>query len=252
MHKTSSLPISVPLLLWLLIWALVPTLVTQRAAADSKDFPRAVIVPGSCIKTLTPDRGSVVVTADVLKADLPAASAESLQIYTKVKNAVQALNLKDVEFTTTESSFQEEKEWRKEKSISKGFRARMGLQVSTTEVARLGEVLGLAGKQGIRQVSGLNTFVSPERAKFERESCLEEAVKNARAKAESIGRAASTKVGRVLEVVEQTEGQGPVSPMRNARTFSAQMEMAAAPAAASVDTGTEKLTVNISATFAFD
>ena len=236
----------------LLALTLVSSFYSVIAKADSKEFQRAVTVTGSCIKTLTPDRGSVAVTADVLKPDLSSASAEALQIYTKVKSAIQALKLKDAEFTTTESSFQEEKEWRKEKSISKGFRARMSLQVSTTEVSRLGEVLGLAGKQGIRQVSGLNLSVSPERTKIERENCLEEAVKNARAKADSIGRAAGTKIGRVLEVVEQQEAGGPVYPMRNVRTFSAAADMNAGASAATVDAGTEKLTVNIAATFAFD
>lgn len=233
------------------IFGILLFLLPSLSFADAKEFRRSVTVTGSCLKSLTPDRGSVIVTADALKPDLASASAEAIETYNKMRAAVQALKLKDAEFTTTESSFQEEKEWRKDKSISKGFRARMGLQISSSEVSRLGEVLSLAGKQGIRQVSGLSTFVSPERAKVERESCLEEAVKNARAKADSIGRAAGAKIGRVLEVVEQGESGGPVYAMKSQRVFAAQMDQAGA-SAATVDAGTEKMTVNIAATFAFD
>ncbi len=223
-------------------------LVVSAANAQAK-FERAITVTGSCLRSVVPDRSSVVVVADVLKPDLQTASNEAMDVYNKMRKAVQGLNLKDLELATSESTFQEEREWQKDRAVFKGFRARMGLKVSTSEVSRLGEVIAIASKHGIRQISSLSTFVSPERSKAERESCLEEAMKNARAKADIVAKAASAKVGKILEVTEQPADGGIVVPPMRMRTMKAEMQAADAPV---VEAGSEKMTVNIIATFGID
>ena len=209
---------------------------------------RAVTVTGSCLRSILPDRGAVTITANILEPDMGAASKKAMDLYDKMKKGVKALNLKDLEMTTTESTFFEEHEWQKDRQVSKGFRARMGLQASTTETARLGEVIALATKLGVKQVSGLSMFLSPERMKAERESCLEEAVKNARSKADSVAKAAGVKLGRVLNVQEGSQNDSPPPrPM-----YSAMREAKMADAAPSLESAPERITVDVLASFALD
>jgi uncharacterized protein len=212
---------------------------------------RSVTVTGTCIRSTLPDRGAVTVVADVLAQNLQEASKKSTEQYEAVRKAVQKLNLKDLELSTSESSFQEEREWRSDKSVFKGFRARLGLRVSTSETSRLGEVIAIAAKQNIRQVSGLSMFLSPEKTKVERESCLEEAVRNARAKAETVAKAASAKIGRVLTVTEGVRQEEVVRP------FGVDKRMAMGVAedasqAPMIETAAEKISVEVVASFGLD
>lgn len=225
--------------------------VASTANAQTMAFQRSVSVTGNCLRAVQPDRGSLVVTADVQAQDLQTAAKKSTETYERVKKAVQKLGLKDLELTTSEYNFQEVREWQKDRNVFKGFRARMGLSVSTSEISRLGEVIALAANEGVRDVSSLNTFLSLEKSKIEREACLEDAVKNARSKAETIARAASSKLGRVLAVSES--GAAPMPPP--APMFKAAMRgMAedASVAAPGVDAGPQRISIDVSVTFGLD
>jgi uncharacterized protein len=212
---------------------------------------RSVTVTGSCIRSALPDRGAVNLVADVLAQNLQEASKKSTEQYEAVRKAVQKLNLKDLELSTSESSFQEEREWRGDKSVFKGFRARLGLRVSTSEPSRLGEVIAIAAQQNIRQVSGLSMYLSPEKTKAERESCLEEAVKNARSKAETVAKAASARIGRVLSVTESVRQDDVVRPfaMEKRMAMGVAEDASQAPM---IETATEKISVEVVASFGLD
>lgn len=209
----------------------------------------SVSVTGNCLRSVQTDRGSITVTADVLSKDLPSAARQATEAYERVKKAVQKLNLKNMEISTSEYNFQEVREQEKNRMVSKGFRARMGLTVSTSEISRLGEVITLAAKEGIRDVGSLNAFLSPEKQKVEHEACLEEAVKNARSKADVIAKAASSKLGRVLGVQENGGGFAPPPmPMR----FKGRFEMAADAemASPSIDAGPQRISLDLNVVFA--
>lgn len=211
----------------------------------------SVSVSGSCLKAVQPDRGSITLTADSQSLDLKTATKKSTESYDRLKQAIQKLNLKDVEITTSEYTFQEVREWEKDRSVFKGFRARMGMSISTSEIARLGEVISIASKEGIRDVGALNAYLSPEKLKTEREGCLEEAVKNARSKAETLAKAASTKIGSVLGIQETGGGLEARSPMPMRQMMMKGMAAdVAAEASPSIDAGPQRISIEVSVVFA--
>ncbi|HVK62068.1 MAG TPA: SIMPL domain-containing protein [Bdellovibrionales bacterium] len=216
---------------------------TQAFALD-----RIISTSGTCTKSVVPDRGSITVVANVQDMDLNKASKRATEAYEKMKAAVQKLGLKDVEIKTTEYDLSEVREWEKERSVFKGFRARMGLGVETSEINRLGEVIALAAKQGLREVGQLQTFMSDKKSAEERESCLEDAIGNARSKASRMAKAANGKVGKVIAMVES----GTMMPPPVLRMAKAEMMAADAPAGASVDPGTQKLAVSVDVTFSLE
>lgn len=211
------------------------------ASADE----RSVTVKGACLRNLLLDRGSVTVTSDILDKDVSVASKKVTGSYNKFRDAVQKLNLKDLQLTTTESSTYEQKDWVNGKEVSRGYRVRMGLQVSTSETSRLGEVIAVAGQHGIKSVGGLSLFLSPEKLKTERESCLEEATRNARAKANSVAIGAGMKLGKALRIQEDSAGGDSPAFLRQAPMMAERKEMDVAP----VDSAPEKFNVEVTATF---
>lgn len=163
---------------------------------------RTVSVSGNCIKKVSPDRGTVTLVAQYTEKTAQLASQKAMATYEKIRQAVQKMNLKDVELQTSEYSVQEQFDYINNKSISKGMRASLGLQITTSEISKLGEVIALSQKFEINRVTDLSTFLSADKSKSTREDCLVEAIKNARSKAEKMAESAKAKVGNVQLIDE--------------------------------------------------
>lgn len=211
-----------------------------------------VTVRGTCLKSITPDRGSVTLTAKVKEKDAGAAVQKATDFYNKLLEKSKALKLKDAEYSTTNYSVNEEHDWSSNKRVSLGFTARMGLEVSTSEIKRLGDIIKIGSELKLEEAGNLVMFVSETKMKNEYESCLEEATKNAKIKAESIAKGASVRLGKLIEISESgTTPPHPPLPMMMAKSARAEYaaDMASAPEVSTKDT---KITVNVEATFGLD
>jgi uncharacterized protein len=133
--------------------------------------------------------------------------------------------------------------------VFKGYRARIGLSVATSETSRLGEVIAIASKEGIREVGALSTYLSDEKSKTEREACLEMAVQNAFAKASRMAKAAGAKVGKTMSIVE--DGASAPPPPRPVYRMAMDMEAKAA-SAPTIEASSGNITVNVDVTYALE
>ncbi len=208
---------------------------------------QGISVEGICNRRTVPDRGAISVTADALEKDIKAAVSKATDSYERVRSAVKRLNLENMDIETSEYSVQEEKVWEKDRLVSKGFRARMGLRVTSSNIQKLGEVIAIAAKENIRDVGALSTYLSPEKLKQEQMACLEEAATHARAKADKLAAALGAKVGALVSISEiKPEGSSPhpVVMMEARAKFAAD-----APAAPNVEAGKQDITTTVYATF---
>ncbi len=209
-------------------WVLGAALVANCGSAFASDTPpRQVSVSGHCIRTVTPDRGALVLTVDVLEKDLRSATRQASLTYDRLKQAIEKLGLSELNLTTSEYSVREERQWEKDRAVFKGFRARLGLRVVSSSIERLGEVMSIGSREGVQDVGALQTFLSEERRLKEQMECLKQAAENARAKAERLASALGARVGEAIRVSEQ--GAGGPGPMPK-HTMMMAME-AGAPAA---------------------
>jgi hypothetical protein len=163
---------------------------------------RTVSVSGNCIKKVSPDRGTVTLVAQYTEKTAQVASQKAMATYEKIRQAVQKMKLKDLELQTSEYSVQEQFDYVNNKSVSRGMRASLGLQITTSEISKLGDVIALSQTLEINRVTDLSTFLSAEKSKETREDCLVEAIKNARSKAEKMAESAKAKVGNVQLIDE--------------------------------------------------
>jgi uncharacterized protein YggE len=231
----------------LLSWAVLAVGVQSVFAGDAP--PRSVSVSGHCVRTVTPDRGSIVLTVDVLEKELKSATRQAAQTYDRLKVAVEKLSLADLNLTTQEYSVREDRQWENNKTVFKGFRARLGLRVVTSSIDKLGEVIAIGSREGVQDVGALQTFLSEEKRLKEQMECLKQAAENARAKAERLASSLGAKVGEVLRVSEQGAG-GPVPMPRH----ELMMAMEAAPMAKSmpapsIAAGSQTLELDVDVSF---
>jgi uncharacterized protein YggE len=228
-----------------LILSAVLGAILVSSAAHAESETRRVTVSGKCTRQVTPDRGAIVVTADFRDDDLQRASKRATEAYERARDAVKRLNLKDVELRTVEYSMGEVREWEKDRQVFKGYRARMGLRVATSQVDKLGEVIAIATREGLREVGGLKSFLSEAQQLAEQVACLQDAAQNARSKAEKLAAALGARVGETLLVTESGGFQSPPERM---------MVMDAAPGAGasppSIEAGQQTLSLAVEVAFA--
>lgn len=231
----------------LVVFCLTLTTTAVVLAAESL---RQITVRGTCLKSIIPDRGSVVLYAKHRDKNAGTAVAKATEIYNKLLEKAKALGLKNVAFETSEYNLHEEFDWSNNKKTSLGFIAKMGLLVSTSEIARLGEVIKIGADLNLEEGGGLSTFVSDARLKEEREACLEEATKNARSKAERMAKGAGVKLGKTLLLNEEGTNQPTPRPIYPASLKGAiQMRSMEESAPADIQAKEQKLTVNIEASY---
>ena len=130
--------------------------VFATGGAAAAENPRSVSVSGECIRTVVPDRGAVTITAEVKESDAKRARNGANRIYEAVRSRVSKLNLPDANVSTAEYLSEEVREWEKDKMVSKGFRTRIALRVETSDHSRLSEVIEIASREGVKQMSGMS------------------------------------------------------------------------------------------------
>lgn len=231
------------------LFAIILISMHEQAHANPKD--RLVSVTGECSLNVTADRGSLTVTIDHLNKEVKPATQKTAEVYSQFKKEVEAMNLKNLELKTSEYQVYEQKDWENNKHVSKGFRARMGLNVSTEDIARLGDIMNVAGKLGITDVGNLNTYASEGKLKGLENQCLKDAALDAKKKAETLASALGAKIKEVV-TINTSEVNLPMPRPFQQQMMHKSMRTMEAASSAEVEGGKEKYSLKIQATFRID
>lgn len=222
-------------------------LLSSVGVVHAAEAPRTVSVTGSCIRNVIPDRGAVNLTAESRDGDAKRAQTTAARSYEAVRSKAVALKLADGELTTSEYSSEEVREWEKDKMVSRGFRTRIGLRVETSDTARLGEVMEIASREGIKQISGMQLFVSSKKLLDEKMACLKDAAEQARAKADTLAKSLGAKVGEVVLIQESSSPYSPgPMPMVSGMMAMDAMERSPAP---KIEAGKVEVSMTVNVTF---
>lgn len=172
-----------------------------RADSDKK-----VTVSGQCTNEVSPDRGSIVFVVENTTKDVKDAIQKTTQAHEKLRDELKKLKIKDLELSTSEYTVFEKKEWEKDKSVSKGFSARLGVRATTPEISKIGDLIATAAKLGIKETNSLNLHLSEQKLLDEKKKCLDVAAKNAREKADALAKSMNVRIGKVLQIIERGSG----------------------------------------------
>lgn len=235
----------------LAIFSLIGPLHAQVARQEPDDS-RGIIVSGECLTKVIQDRGSVVIGATTVAKSTREASERVIKAHESLKNRVAELQLKEYIVETAEYSVDQECSYDQGRRRCEGFRARLATRFETSEIGRIGEIIGISSQQGSEEVSDLSTFASPDTLKKAREACLEVAMKNAASKAQILARGAGVTLGK-LQLVREVAGRGSDYPIPMAkRAFEAAAMSDAASAGPSIDARPLDLKVEITAQYGID
>lgn len=189
----------------MIFWPLSLLLISLSSFATD-DY---IQVQGKCTTKVTPDRVMVTFTAENQSKDQKEAFKKTNQQIEGLKADIKKLNLEKLEIRNSSYNVYPVQEYLNNKVIDKGIRVSLALEVITSQIERIGEVMLSANKLGITNVGSLATFLSLEKTKEEYLKCLDVAADDAKAKAKQLSKKLNISVGNVVKVIEAPMVQSP-------------------------------------------
>lgn len=220
-------------------------IMTFLATSAVASVERSISVSGECIRPVSPDRASVVFTAEFIDKDPAKAGKQAASLYENLRKEVIKLSLPDTELTSSEYSVEQIHEYRKNQFVPTGnYRARMGLRVQTSDPNQMGKAIPVATRLQIQDIGNLSLSISPMKLRKEKGACLQDAGQDARAKAEKLAQALSAQIGEVTSIVEGSE------PRTTPRVFAMAKAVNSNASEPTIEAGQQDITLTITATFA--
>lgn len=233
------------------IFLAITTFLSLPSFGAEPPTAKQITVSGECTHVVSPDRGSMTLTVSFQSMDLAKATKDASESYERLSSAIKKLSLKNFNMRTSEYSVNEIRRWENNKEVMKGYEARMGLWVSTSEINRMGEVIAIASREKVKDVNSLQTYLSDEKQLQEEVACLEDAAKNARQKAEKLAGALNTRIGGVVMISEsgRTLPSWPRPVFQKSFAVRSMAMDASAESAPNVEAGQQNLSLSVQVTF---
>jgi uncharacterized protein YggE len=214
-------------------------------AAESKQ----VLVQGNCHLKVAPDKGTITFTAENTSKNQKEAVNKTNQQINELKEKIIDLKLKNLDFKNTQYSVYPVREYEKDHYVEKGTRASLSLEVTTSEITKLGQTLALASELNIKNVGSLMTFLSEEKREENYLRCLDIAALDAKNKATQLAKKLNFKLGPVISVNEAPVSVNP--PPYPVRTMMKASMMASADMVeTNIEAGEQNFSTSLQISFA--
>ncbi|MCL2748584.1 MAG: SIMPL domain-containing protein [Alphaproteobacteria bacterium] len=180
----------------ILFFILIGVIAFQWFASTTAIRNRSVAVVGECIGRTVKDTTAITLRIQTMGAT----GAESMAMARSAYNITAAmLNQFDgLEIQTNRWESFERTEWEGNSQRTIGIQTTIGIDVSSKNTNDIEEVLAKAEKIENVFPENLRMFASNEKLKPALEACINDAVQNARAKAETIAESEGARVGEMI------------------------------------------------------
>ena len=208
---------------------------TGRAAQPSLN------VSATGYANATPDRATV--SAGVIQQGKTAREAMmgNATLMTAVFDELEAAGIPKSDITTSQLSLQPQYDYRnRSKPTIKGYEARNTVMVKSDDIEQVGAMLDALVRAGVNNINKVNFSVKEPKSAME--EARQDAIREAKEKAESMAEAAGVKLGPLLSMNESNRGGVTPQP----RMMAASMEMGEATTPISAGEQTMSVTVNLS------
>lgn len=248
-----------------IVYAIIGLGIMYAAITYAGAYARS-IQPSSFRSFSVSGEGKVVVVPDVAKVsfsvtteggkDLATINTENTNQYNKIVDFLKGKNIPKEDIETTQSSvnprYQTYNCYQTYSPTSAvrpcppseivGYTVKKSVSVKIRDFAKIGEVMAGVVDNGANEVSGLN-FTIDDRSKAENEA-REEAIKQAKEKAETIAKAGGFRLGNLLSIDENSVRPYYDMPMMATEAYGLGGATKASPAP-SIEPGSDEISVNV-------
>lgn len=224
----------------LLALAMAPSVRAQTAPVQ----PPRIVTSGEAQVRVTPDRATIMIGVQTRAATAAAAGAENARRQKAILDTLKALGLGPDQLATQNYSVYPEMKYEPTTGTGKvvGYNVSNVVRVELRRVDQVGSVIDAALSKGANQINSIQ--FSSSNAAEARRTALAEAVKDARADADVIARAAGGTLGTVIEI---TANSAPIRPV----FAEARMTAAKADVQTPIEPGEQTLSASVSVIWQF-
>lgn len=213
--------------------------------------PGTVTVRGEATVPAKPDEVLVAIEVNVLEGTAEAALSEAALRSERLEAALTSLSIPEDRRATAGVTVKEEREYERNRFVSKGYRATNRILIRLDDAAPLGRLIREATEQAQARVDGPWWRVKLENPA--RVEACRQAATEARRKAEAYAGALGAKLGAVIAVTEPGLARPrPTGEMGQMRALAATAVVAAPPPEVEVHPGELDVSAAVEVTFALD
>jgi uncharacterized protein YggE len=201
-HPLESIMMRRLILLFIACLVLLTASVGSVAAQEETAKERLIHTSATGTVTTTPDQAGISVSVQTENLDPKSAQAGNAAIMADVINALKGAGVSEKDLKTTGFSMYpvyDESGSILLKNI-RFYRVTNTLLIRVTDVAKTGDLLDLAVANGANNVNGVTFTLSEEKQQALRDEALTEAVRLARADADTVAKAAGLTITGVREI----------------------------------------------------
>jgi uncharacterized protein YggE len=196
----------------------IAALVAKTPISSAQPIPQqpqssqGISVVGQGIVTTQPDVARITIGADVTDASLANAQAEAARRMDAVINQLKAAGIADSDIRTVSYTINPvyDQPAQGQQANLRGYQVQNQVEVRVTNVASLGSLLDTAVSAGATRVMGIRFEAS--NMEDLKNQARDQAMQNARAKADQLARDAGVSVGRPI-AINESDASG-VTPVR--------------------------------------
>jgi len=221
-----------------------PTLGSFQSVAVGDEQVYAIYVSGSGSDSDTANQATVTLGVYTEAVTASEAIQENAELMNAVIDAIIEEGIPEDKIKTVSYSVNPNYDW--ERKMTVGYRVTNMVQVEIDEIGKVGDVLDAATGAGANNVQGISFGLNEESAAGLQTTAYENALNDARGKANLIAGTLGLKITGVLSVSESV--YYPYTPMR----AYAESDMAGAPAPTPILEGTLSVSVSVQVAFTFE
>lgn len=160
------------------------TLYAGSVGGSDSDSENTLQMNGNAEMMVMPDTATLNIGAEIMAPTAEEASQENADVMNAVIEELKDLGLEDEDIRTSSVSVRPEYNYGEGTRTIEGYSASNSVQITTTNLDILGEMIDRSASAGANQIGGVSFSVSDEKQKELHEDLITEAVADASSKAE--------------------------------------------------------------------
>ena len=199
-HHVHILLIAVAILVLLKIFGPVPLSINSVVTNKSNVFS----VSGEGSITAVPDTATINLGIVVSKSTVKETQTTANSIINKIQDDLKKLGIPDKNIKTISYNLNPSYDWTSSIRKITGYQINTNLEVKVTDFEKINQVIDTATADGANLVGNLQFSVNDDKLKDLQKQAREEAVKQAKEKAQDLANVSGLKLGKLIDVQESS------------------------------------------------
>ncbi|MFA5022006.1 MAG: SIMPL domain-containing protein [Patescibacteria group bacterium] len=206
-----------------------------------------ISISGEGKVTAVPDIAEISLGIQTEKVSVADAQKENTTKMNQIVKSLKDMGIDAKDITTTNYSIYPQYNWTDNRQVLRGYQVSQNVSVKIRNLDKVGDIVDKAGQLGANQVGSLSfTIDEPEKLK---QQAREEALANARQKAEALAKVAGVRLGKLVSFTESgSDGVIPVYRDTAMKSLGAGIMAEAAPAP-SIEPGSQDIILDVMVTY---